>query len=292
MHAGIKNPLGISLAITMSLVLGAGGSPARGDEPGIIGRLFRLGGGSQAEPTRDPAPAPPAARGAIPDLGAPPPGLAAPNPNAPTPSLLPPGVGGAFAPTTTPVAGGGATQRIRPQPRVSHAATEAEPILTRVALGRADDGNQFGMFLQVYADGTVIDGEGVHRVGADVLRPLMQLLQTGELSRATGHCGGPPTDFIEQVHVVVYERRLGGLRAVNFSYSGNPAGCDNAIRQLHQIIEQLQARVSSPGIVDSATATNASAMAAQPGVADGAAPPPPLIPTATASSISLTPVLR
>lgn len=283
MHAGIRKLLGMTLAATAVFLGQSGLSTARGDEPGLFGRLFRLGAPPASSP-RDPAPAarpsqPPA------DLGAPPPGFGGAAPNVPTPSLLPPAGG---LPATPPAADDGQVQRIRPQPRVSRAATEADPILTRVALGRADDGNQFGMFLQIYADGTVIDGEGVHRVAPDALKPLVQLLQSGELTRAVGHCGGPPTDFIEQVHVVAYERRLGGLRANSFSYSGNPAGCDPAIRQLHQVLEQLQSRLSSPGgVVDAAPAVVGS-----PFDAGGTAPLPPFAPSSTASSLSLTPAIR
>ena len=39
-----------------------------------------------------------------------------------------------------------------------------------------------------------------------------------------GHCGAPATDYVESVHVIVYERSLGRLRANAFSYSGNPQG--------------------------------------------------------------------
>ena len=67
------------------------------------------------------------------------------------------------------------------------------------------------MFLQVFADGTVIDSEGVHRLRAADLKPIMELVQSGELTRTRGHCGAPATDFIEYVNVVIYERRLGRL---------------------------------------------------------------------------------
>src|SRR5207248_1360454 len=102
-------------------------------------------------------------------------------------------------PVAAPETGAAVGPRLIPQPRVSRPVTQADPILTRVALGRSDDGKSFGMFLQVFADGTVIDTEGVHRVGADALRPLLQALQAGDFSRPRGHCGGSPTDFVEQV---------------------------------------------------------------------------------------------
>jgi hypothetical protein len=166
--------------------------------------------------------------------------------------------------------------RIIPQPRVTRPLTEADPIVTRVALGRSSDGNQFGMFLQVFADGTVLDSEGEHHVGRDALRPILEVLQSGELYRVKGHCGSPATDFIEQVHLIVYERGLGRLRASTFSYSGNPQNCDHAVRHLHAALDALQARISRPA---SSTPT--------PGPAPTA---PPLSPaTGHPTTIPLTP---
>ena len=130
---------------------------------------------------------------------------------------------------------------------MSRAATEADPLVTRVSLGRSDDGTQFGMFLQVFADGTVLDSEGTHHVDSQTLRPLIEAIQSSDLTRLKGHCGAPATDFIEQVHVVVYERNLGRLRATSFSYSGNPQGCDHVVRHLHATLEALQAKISRPG---------------------------------------------
>jgi hypothetical protein len=127
---------------------------------------------------------------------------------------------------------------------VSRPVTESDPILTRITLNRSDDGHEFGMFLQVYADGTVIDSEGVHQVGQEALRPLIEALQAGDLYRLKGHCGSPATDYVESVQVIVYERSLGRLRAHSFSYSGNRQGCDNAIQHLHGTLENLQARIT------------------------------------------------
>jgi hypothetical protein len=129
---------------------------------------------------------------------------------------------------------------------VSRPTTEADPIVTRVSLCRSSDGSPFGQFLQVFADGTVLDGDGAHRVGRDALKPVLDALQASELYRLKGHCGGPPTDYVEQVHVIVYDRSLGRLRAGAFSYSGNPQGCDHAVRQLHAALDALQARINRP----------------------------------------------
>src|SRR5439155_10944360 len=114
------------------------------------------------------------------------------------------------------------------------------------ALGRSDDGTQFGMFLQVYADGTVIDSEGVHHVGREGIKGVLASLEQNELYRIRGHCGAPATDFIEQVHMVLYERSLGRLRANAFSFSGNKQGCDPAVRHLQSALYTLQSRLTRP----------------------------------------------
>lgn len=248
MHsATIGRRFAVRAAYALALVA-AGTEAIGGDEPGIFGRIFRGGGH------------PPASRPA--DRPAPP----RDNPAAsPPPAALPP-------PVVDPVvaADASAAPRLRPQPRVNRAATEADPILTRIALGRSDHGDQFGMFLQVYADGTVLDGEGVHRAGPDAMRPLLQALQAAELGRIHGHCGAPPTDFIEQVYVTVYERtKLGGLRANTFSFTGNPQGCDPAVRQLHAAIENLTTKLSRPA--------SPAAPAPAPTAAAPTAPPAPVL---------------
>jgi len=152
----------------------------------------------------------------------------------------------------------GPGQRLAPQPRVSSAITTADPVLTRFALGRSNDGSQFGMFLQVFADGTVVDSEGVHHLRPADLRPIVDAVESGELYRLKGHCGAPATDFIEYVYIVVYEHRLGRLMAHSFSYSGNPQGCDHAIRHIHTTLENLQAKLSRQ------PAVNAPAVSATP----------------------------
>lgn len=143
--------------------------------------------------------------------------------------------------------------RLSPRPRVSSAATTADPLLTRMALGRSNDGSQFGMLLQVFADGTVIDSEGVHRLSASELRPLVEATQNSELARVRGHCGTPSNDFIEYVHIVIFERRMGRLQAHSFSYAGNAQGCDNGIRYLHTALENLQAKLSRQPAATAAT---------------------------------------
>lgn len=228
---------GVALAAPGLFFLGFAPWTARGDEPGLFGRLFRFGGGasaSTAPPTTSPPPAP-----GLADTG-PPPEIRTAPPSGPLPAEP--------AVPTSP----GAQPRLVPQPRNYRGVTDADPIVTRVALGRSNEGSQFGMFLQVFADGTVIDSEGVHHVGREGVKPVIDALKSDELYRLRGHCGGPPTDFIEDIHVVVYERSLGRLRANAFSFSGNPQGCDPAVRRLQTVLDGLQSRFSRPASVASA----------------------------------------
>jgi hypothetical protein len=147
--------------------------------------------------------------------------------------------------------------------------TTADPLLTRLALGRSNDGNQFGMFLQIFADGTVIDSDGVHRLSAADLRPIAELIQGGDLARVRGHCSSPSADFVEHVHVVVFERRMGRLQAHSLSYSGNPQGCDPVIRQLHTVLESIQAKLSR----QPTTAGNPGVAPAGPSPSNAGSPP-------------------
>jgi hypothetical protein len=268
----------------LTLVLGS--AALAEDEPGVLGRLFRRPPPPRPAPTAPPASRTPGTGSANgPAFGATPSLLP---PSTPAPSL--PGAGGVptAGPATPELPDAPGAPRLRPQPRVSRAATEADPVLTRIALGRSDDGAQFGMFLQVYADGTVIDGEGVRRVGADAMRPLLLALQAPELGRVRGHCGSPPADFIEQVHVTVYERKYGGLRANSFSYSGDPKGCDPSVGALHAAVEALAARLSSPGNATTPTPTTAPVPAAAPAPITGPAAAP--LGTPVPPVLSLSPV--
>jgi hypothetical protein len=146
--------------------------------------------------------------------------------------------------------------------------TAADPILIRYALGRSTDGSQFGMSTQIFADGTVLDSEGVHRLSPADIRPIVELVQSGELSRMKGHCGAPSIDFIDHIQVVVFERRLGRLNASSFSYSGNPQSCDESVRHLHAAFEAIQAKLSHASPVAPTNAVNA------PGSSTAPAPDP------------------
>jgi hypothetical protein len=254
MRPGMKTALGTTLIVPALLIVSLGRQVSYGDEPSRLGRLFRFGGGSSASAPASRSPAAPSANAA--------------------PSALP--FSSAMGATSSFGAPATAAPRIVPQPRVSRPATESDPIVTRISLARSNDGNQFGMFLQVYADGTVIDSEGVQHLSAGDLKPVTDALAVSDLYRLKGHCGAPATDFVEQVHLVVYERSLGRLRANAFSYSGNPQGCDHAVRHLHTALDGLQAKLSR-------TAAPAAAGAGVPS-------PAPAEPLSTGSTIPLTPI--
>lgn len=271
MRWGTK-PLAGAAALLTVVVL-AGTSPLRGDEPGLLGRLFRMGGGgrSSAEPTRDP------------DLHTPGP--------APREALTPmPGGSGevvressGVVPMPAPAGPAGAGPRIVPHDRVSRPVTDADPLVTRVSLGRSNDGHQFGMFLQVYADGTVIDSEGVHPMGREAVRGLVAALEATDFARVR-HCGGPPTDFVESVQMVVFDRSFGRLRATSFSFSGNVQGCDPAVRRLQAALDALQNRVSTP-----AGSIAAPPGQPAPGVTPVPAAAPGVMPMPVAGSPDVTP---
>lgn len=264
MHPGINRTLGaVTLAPALLLLTLFVGRSA-GDEPRGLGRIFRFGSNTTPTTPAPPRQAAPSNSPYLADTGAPAP---------PATSLPLAGVPNQPAVSSAPV-DNAPGQRIVPQARTSRPVTEADPLISRVALVRSNDGNQFGVFLQVFADGTIIDGEGVHRVGRDAIKPILDALQESDLYRLKGHCGAPATDFTEYVHIVVYERNFGKLRANSFSYSGNPQGCDHAVRHLHAMLDALQTKISRPPTV-------------APGSGPAAAPVAP--PVNSANSIPLTP---
>ena len=223
-------------------------SASQADEPGLFGRLFR--GGSTPSPAKTNT-----SQAAVPNLSygrsasslplgdsrfdGPPPSRTVSTSNAASPD---------FVSTPQPEISNeqGAMPKLMPKSRVNRPITNAEPILTRFALGRSNDGSQFGMFLEVFADGTVLDSEGVHHVRPADLQPVVEAIQGSDFSKIRGHSGAPPTDFIDNVQIIVFDRRLGRLTAHPFSYSGNPQGADHAIRNLHSALEGLQLKLSKP----------------------------------------------
>jgi hypothetical protein len=145
---------------------------------------------------------------------------------------------------TSPGFGQSGSHRITARVSQSGPVTEADPILTRVGLGRSDSGSTFGLFLQVYADGTVIDSEGVHHLSISQIRQVLNVIRGHDFSRIKGHCGQPSADFVENVQMIVYDRSLGRLRAHPFSYSGNPDGCDDSVAHLHKAVEDLVLQIA------------------------------------------------
>ena len=258
-----------ALVVPGLLVLAFHPGSAQADDTSFFGRLFRLGGSSSSSSSSSSStssanstsagqsgfPGSQAPSSAFGDIGNGgsffPPGSAASRTPNPAPAGGPISSEGPSTPDLSGTQDG--QPRLSPRPRVSSAVTTADPLLTRMALGRSNDGSQFGMLLQVFTDGTVIDSEGVHRLSASELRPLVEATQNSELARVRGHCGTPSNDFIEYVHIVIFERRMGRLQAHSFSYAGNAQGCDNGIRYLHTALENLQAKLSRQPAATAAT---------------------------------------
>jgi hypothetical protein len=290
-----------------AILMGAGVTAARADDQGLLGRLFRFGSPAPATPssTSTSSSSSSSSGSSLPygystsnsSIYSTRPASGAASMSAPgaSPSTRP--MGTTNAPVSTPPTAPG-SQRVAPQPRYSSSVTNADPVLTRFAVGRSNDGSQFGMCLQVFADGTVIDSEGVHRLRPADIRPIMETIQSGELYRVKGHCGAPPTDFVEYVHIVAYEHRYGRLMAHSFSYSGNPQGCDQTLRQLHTMLENLQAKLSgqpAPGATAVPVAAGSPAAGAN-ALSPGAPAALPASPTGRGEStkigdvIPLTPI--
>lgn len=276
-----------SLVAAIAVFSAAGVGAARADDGGLLSRLFRLGGGSWASNSSSPAPGPnqsaalPVDRNTTSAGGALPMGPA----SAVSQPVLPDDGGLPRTPSTLPAPGSVPGQRLTPKPRVSSALTYADPLLTRFALGRSSDGSSFGMFTQVFSDGIVIDSEGVHRLRQADLKALTAAVQSSDLLRQKGHCGAPAADFIEYVHITIYERRMGRLLAHTFSYSGNPQGCDRAIAHLHAVLENLQAKLSrQPVSAPSGPAGAPLPLGASPIVAPGSLNPKPSGPATVGDS--------
>ena len=246
MHLRLSQVAQRTLVAASVLVVTPALLTARADDEGFLSRLFRGGSASSNSSSAASRPA-----GGVPGIGAPGSQAGGGQSASPYGPITGSNYGGLTSqgPVTTPAVGGSTPgQRLSPRPRTSTAVTNADPLLTRLALGRSDDGSQFGMFMQIFTDGTVIDSEGVHHLRPADLKPIMDLLQSGDLTRTRGHCGSPATDFVEYVNIVVYERRLGRLMAHSLSYSGNTQGCDHAVRHLHTTLENLQMKLSrTPG---------------------------------------------
>jgi hypothetical protein len=300
MHLRLSQVVERALVATSLLVVTPGWVTARADDEGFLSRLFR-GGSSSSSSASSSASRP--AGGGVPSGGPSSNAAGAGQPALPYAPMTGSNFGGLTTqtPVTTPPSGPSSPgQRLSPRPRTSTAVTNADPLLTRLALGRSDDGTQFGMFLQIFTDGTVIDSEGVHHLRPADLKPIVDLVQSGDLTRTHGHCGAPATDFVEYVNIVVYERRLGRLWAHSLSYSGNTQGCDHAVRHLHTTLEGLQMKLSrNTGGAQMPAGTQGTPRplapvggAGSPAPLDHQPPPPAVNPGQPASGgvIPLTPV--
>ena len=133
------------------------------------------------------------------------------------------------------------------------------------------------MFLQVYADGTVIESGGTHSVGRQAIKEVIEALEASELYRVKGHCGGPATDFVEQVQMVVYERSMRGIRANAFSFSGNTQGCSHPVQHLQKALDNLQNKVSKNTSSMGEPSSGGNMMATNPLNTDPATRPAPIL---------------
>jgi hypothetical protein len=244
-HLKMEKTLGTYRTGVVLTILAICAGSASADDSGFFGRLFRMGGNgsgqSQSAPVQSAAPASGSGltgTGSVPGQS---------------------GFAGQGPISTPPVGASGPAGRVSPRPRVTRPITTADPLVTRMSLGRSNDGSQFGMFLQVFADGTVIDSEGVHHLRAADLKPIADTVASSELFRGRTHCGSPATDFVDYVHMIVYERRLGRLTASSFSYSGNPQGCEHAVRHLNTLLDNVQAKISGQPAAGTAGAGAAAA---------------------------------
>lgn len=173
-----------------------------------------------------------------------------------------------FSPAvTSPGFGEVQNSRIAARSGNSGPITEADPILTRVGIGKSDSGSKFALFVQIYADGTVIDSEGVHRVPVSQIKQILAVIRGHDFSRIRGHCGQPSADFIENVQMVVYDRSMGRLRAHAFSYAGSPQGCDPSVAHLHKAVEDLIMQIATgrPVVAAETTTTVTSPLTAPAG---------------------------
>lgn len=278
-------------AIAVALVAAwAAPTISHADGPGLFGRIFKKRDARNNSPAPRPNVLPPMTRPAPGAAGA----GAAGGANDPAPgsdSPLPFTNNANPAPVAPNDAPGG-----RPREATAAASrpiTEADPLLTRVSLIRGDRGQHFGVFLQIYMDGTVVDSQGVHRLSKGDLAPIVQAIQACDVTQRQPHCGGQSSDYLEAVQFVVYDRSGNKLRAHAFSCSGDFRGCDQGLQRLQVVLDELMAKLSgAPAAADAAAPTIAERPAQQPAPdlrdesqqlqiptipGEDAAPPPPSI---------------
>lgn len=258
-RAGLARPAPLALACLVGLALAVvASSPLMGQESGLIGRIFRK---PESTPTRKKVePASGRSRRAETEADIAPPVA---DESAPIPSL-PPGA------------------------RVG-APANGDPLVSRFCIGRAADGQTFGMFLHVFADGTVMDSAGLHHSDPAQLDRLRDVLKDTPVDSLEGHCDGTAGDYLEVVYVILYQRAGGKIRARTLSYAGNTQGCDPALQKLQATLEGFQAHLSSPTMPGLGTALPDFGPAPAPTVGSpttpevnpastNPAPPPPIVP--------------
>lgn len=242
-----------STSVRFAMVVGATGllaAAAVADEPGWLGRILRRNAAPAASPRRV-TPAMSRDRTSA--------GL-----------LEPPSIEERAEVPTTPA---------RPAASLVPPPANADPLVSRFAVGRATDGSTFGVFLHLYADGTVMDSSGLHHSDPGQLEILRGVLEDLPLDELDHHYPGAAAGDLEVIQMIVYQRSKGRIRAVSFSYSGDPGDAPPAIRRLHSALESFQMHLAGAG----GLITNSGLGASRGGTAEvlpsigDAAPPPPAI---------------
>lgn len=237
-----------AIAIALGSACAAAPTVAHADGPGLFGRLFKK------KEARNANPAP--RQNGLPGMTRPAPGSAGADPDAhdhgsgPEGSSLPFTNANANPEPAAPVPGPADPAQARNDPRPaaptasSRPITEADPLLTRVSLIRGDKGQRFGVFLQIYTDGTVLDSQGIHRLQRSEMAPIIQAIQACDVTRRPAHCGGQSSDYLEAVQFVIHDRSSGKLRAHAFSCSGDIRTCDQGLQRLQMVLDELMTKFS------------------------------------------------
>ena len=257
----------------LGLLLGVVAAPAlRGDEPTRLGRLFRLGGRrapathrAVGKPSSDASYGRPLAHHV---------GTSVPRSSLPV--VLADGV---RRPTDRRRGQRRRTTRDRASAPDDEAGDRVRPA-GHAGLDRpVDDGKPFCMFIEVFADGTVLDSEGVHRVGAGqppADRPGASSRASWLSSRVTAAVRRRISS--SRCRSSTYDRYRGRLRATPFAFSGNPQGCDPAVKQLNDAIDAIQTKLAGPPV---SAPTGSTGAATQPSPVPALGQPArPLPPTA------------
>ena len=225
----IKGPASTTV-IAASLLALALASTSFGDEPGLIGRLFRQGGVGPDDPARaiGPADAPPRSGPTCPaGLEHPAVDLAGrrPEDHAQVPGQQAGDRGrpgrhpGLHRPDRTTAASSGCSSRSTPTARSSTARASTRSAPTPSSRSS--------------------------RPSPRATSPSSRAIAAAR--RATS---SRPSTWSS------YERSLGRLKATSFSFSGNPQGCDHAVIHLNKVLENLETRINPAAPVVNAPAAS------------------------------------